>query len=112
MSDDKFPKPLDQWVDEEVEVPVMTAVHDRRGNIVGIKQSTAKRKVKTIYTKAEPRAVACAQGKHNWFMKDRHKHIAACKNPGCTKHRYLRAIFETIDKEGHIIDRDTKQIID
>lgn len=106
MSD--FNKPLDEWVEEEVKVPSYEVKFDK-GKPTHIEETEVTRKIKTIYTKVVPVKMSCKDMKHNWYMLDKRKHIAACTN--CIKHRYLRAIYETI-KDGKIIDRDTGEQFD
>ena len=113
MSD--FPKPLDQDLIEEQEVENQVITPTGETDADGtpkFKIERVKEKVEIItrYTRAVPRFFSCKEGTHKWVMVDRHKHIAKCAT--CPKHRYLRAAYETIDPDGHLIDRDTRTIID
>jgi hypothetical protein len=109
-----FPHPLDTDIVEEQEIERQQIVPDGQDEFGRLRFKTEKVKEKvqviTRYTKAEPKFLSCKDGHHHWEMIDRHKHIAKCKD--CPKHRFLRAVYETIDKDGHIVDRDTNMIID
>lgn len=108
MSD--FNKPLNEWLEEDVEVPVFEAKFDKKGNIEGIEKGTATRHIKTMYTRSDPVKMCCADRTHQWFMSDKRRHIASCRK--CTKSRFLRAIYEHIDLDEHIRDRITGEIFD
>lgn len=106
--------PLDQDIVEEQEIEREAIVpdgHDENGNL-RFKVDKVKEKVQVVtrYTKAEPKFFSCKDGTHHWEMIDRHKHIAKCRN--CSKHRFLRAAYEYIDKDGHLRNRDTHALID
>lgn len=105
-----FDKPLDQIVNEEREVERLSFEIDPDTGSVTPKTVTQTIVEPTIYTRAKKRFFSCADGKHSWFMADRHRHIAKCRK--CSKHRFLRAPYERINKDGHIVDRDTGDIID
>jgi hypothetical protein len=106
----KFDKPVDQWTDEQREIERTYIDFDSKTGKLTLDRKKTIEKVPTLYTRmGDLQGVSCADGQHTWYMEDRHKHIAACHK--CTKHRFLRAVYETI-VDGHIIDRDTKEIID
>ena len=112
---DRFDKLLDTDLLEtqEVEVPAITQTGelDQDGNPrFKIEKVKERVEVKTRYTKATPKPFTCATGKHVWIMADRHRHIAACTK--CSKRQFLRAAYEAITPDGHIIDRDTGTLID
>lgn len=110
---DTFDKPLDTDITETVEVErpavVPTKDTDANGNPrFEIKTVKDKIEVTTRYTRVTPQFFSCKVGEHKWLM-DLHTHVAKCQL--CTKARFLRAVYETI-REGHIVDRDTGQLID
>ncbi|MBC7076727.1 MAG: hypothetical protein H5T92_00205 [Synergistales bacterium] len=109
-----FDKPLDQDIVETREVVRREMVPDGTNpdGTPRFKIQTVKESVEEVvrYTKAPKKHFGCGDGKHVWEMIDRHRHIAKCKN--CPKHRFLRAVYERIDEEGHIRDRETDTIID
>lgn len=101
---------LDAWKDEEKEVSHNVVVFNPEKNRLSVEKVTKKVVIPTLYTRVgNAMPATCAVGEHDWFMEDRHKHIAACHN--CPKHRFLRAVFEYIE-DGHIYDRDTDTLID
>ena len=111
---DKYPFKLDQDIIEKREVTRPAVVQDGN-NPDGTPNFKIDQVTETVeevvrYTKAPKRHFACGDGKHVWEMIDRHRHLAKCRN--CPKHRFLRAVYERIDQEGHIRDRDTNTIID
>lgn len=111
MADEQtFPHPLNEWIDREVDVPVMEGKLNSKGELVGIEQGTTKRKVKTMYSKVPPVPFSCKDGTHKWRMIDKRRHVASCGN--CPKNRFLRAAYERIDENGVLRDRDTNEIID
>lgn len=105
----QYPFKLDEWADEQIDVPTFTAKTDKHGNFQGVEQTTTKKTVKTMYSRVPETKLSCATGTHKWFMEDKHKGVAGCKK--CIKHRFLRPIYEFI-KDGHICDRDTLEILD
>lgn len=109
MIDEKFDKPLDQDVTEYKEVE--RVAFDYNPTTKQIRPKVVKEKVGEVvrYTKGELKKLSCERGKHEYFMEDRHRHIAACKN--CPKHLFLRAAYETIIS-GQVINRNTKELID
>lgn len=109
MKDDNFDKPLGEWIEEEHEVPIMEGKFEN-GKLVGVQQGTTTRKVKTMYSKVTPQKFSCKDGTHLWRMLDKGRGVAKCQN--CTKHRFLRAPFDFIDKEGALRNRDTGELID
>lgn len=106
--------PLDTDIIEEKEIERQAVVPDGKNpdGTLRFKVDTVKEKVQitTRYTKATPKFFSCKDGHHHWQMIDRHKHIAGCTE--CPKRRFLRAVYDYIDQDGHLRDRDTKAIID
>lgn len=105
-----FPKPLDTVIEETQEVERNIFKFNPETQKVDVERVKEQVPIKTIYTKAKPRQFTCPDGQHEWYMADRHTHTAKCRK--CPKVRFLRAIYETISPEGHIIDRETRQLID
>ena len=111
----QFDKPLDTDLVEEQEVEYTAVVPTGETGADGnpafkTEQIKERVSIKTRYTKATPHVMSCRDGNHCWEMIDRHKHLAACAH--CTKRRFLRAVYEAITPDGHLIDRDTGRIID
>lgn len=107
----KYPFKLDTPIEEEIEVerPVPVLSDDKKSATVELR--TVKTKVKTVYTETTEKPFMCGLRKHNWEMVDRHKYIAKCMNNNCMKVRILSPMVHTI-KDGHIVSRYTKEIID
>lgn len=106
----QFDKPLGQELTEYQEVERDEMDFDPQTGKAEIKKAKKRLPYKVIYTKASPKPFSCKDGEHVWEMIDRHKHIAKCRN--CRKYRFLRAVYETISPEGHIVDRETQRLID
>ena len=109
-----YPFKLDTDIVEEREVSHPTVVQ-KGTNPDGTPRFQVEQGTETVqevvrYTKAPKHHFSCADGKHVWEMIDRHRHLAKCKN--CPKYRFLRAVYERIDKKGQIRDRDTNVVID
>lgn len=108
MTQNEFTKPTDEWIEEPKEVEYEAVV-------IGEDGKPKKEKVKYIeyekvkYIKAPKAFFSCANGKHNYFMFDRERHIAKCKN--CSRHKFLFASSQTI-KDGKIVDRFSGQVFD
>ncbi len=112
---DRFDKPLDTDLLEtqEVEAPTITQSGelDQDGKSrFKIERQTEKVEIKTRYTRATPKFFTCATGAHHWVMIDKHRHIAACGK--CQKRRFLRAVYEAITSDGHIVNRDSGTLLD
>lgn len=105
----EFPHKLDTWVEEEIDIPVIEPVLNEKQEVVGIKHTTRKATQKTMYTKAVETKVSCSDGSHDYFIPDRHNHVAHCKS--CKKKRLVRAVYEKVI-DGHVLDRYTGEIID
>lgn len=106
---DTFPKPLDVEIQEPHEFETEVVDFDPKTQMLSKKRVTKRVYIATKYTKASVSKISCKKGEHSYTMIDRHKYIAACGK--CTKRRFMNGAYETI-KDGHIISRDTKQIID
>lgn len=104
-----FDKPLDVFIDEKIEVPSFNIKTDAKGNFQGVEQGTTTKTVKTMYSHIPETKLSCATGTHQWFMEDKHKGVAGCKQ--CLKHRFLRPVYEYL-KDGHIYHRDTHELLD
>jgi hypothetical protein len=106
---EKFDKPLDEWVEEEIEIPVIEPVLNKKMEVVGLKHSKRKASQRTIYTQSKEERISCSKGQHNWHIPDKHDHVAHCYN--CTKKRMIRAVYERVTG-GKILDRSTGDLID
>lgn len=98
-----FPKPLDQWLDEPVEIATIDPII-KHGKVVGTKEGKRTVVQKTHYSEAPFNKFSCAESNHYWCIPDPHEHVAHCKN--CPKRQFIRAVFERV-VDGKIVDRDT-----
>lgn len=84
MSKKPFPKPTNEWIEEEVELEVNTPDFDRKtGKVRGFKKKKIKAKEKVYYADAPPKQTVC--GNHEYECIDKHKYIFKCKH--CSYHR-------------------------
>jgi hypothetical protein len=104
----KFDKPIGEWISEEVDVAVIEPVI-KDGKVVGVHHATKKVPQRTMYTKASESKVDCGDKQHDWYIPDRHNHVAFCRN--CKKRRFIRAVYERVI-DGKILNRDTSEQID
>lgn len=109
MPNEEFPHKLDEWIDEEVEVATLEPVLNEKQEVVGIKHGKRKAHQKTMYTRAPEVSVDCGKGSHDWYIPDKHVHVAFCKK--CPKRRIIRAVYERVTN-GKILDRDSGELID
>lgn len=107
MSD--FPKPLNEWVEEPVEIATIDPVLNNKGEVVGLKHGKRITTQKTMYSRlSDARRITCNDLEHDWYIPDKHSHVAHCK--GCKKRKFIRAIYEKVSN-GKIVDRETQQVL-
>lgn len=99
----------DEWIDEPKEIEHNVVEFNPKTGQISHKKEKTIEKIPTRYASSSESIITCAVGDHEWFMEDRHRHVAACTK--CPKHRFLRAVYERIEN-GHIYDRDTGTLID
>lgn len=107
----KFPYPLNTEILEEIEVDAPSYELSEDKKSASFKTVKKKVQVRTTYIKADEQKMMCKRGEHNWVMLDKHKYIIKCTNDGCIKHRILNPIVHQL-KDGHLISRYTKEVID
>lgn len=84
VSKKPFPKPTNQWLEEDVELEINTPDVDMRtGRMKGIKKKKIKAKERVYYADAPTKQTVC--GNHYYEVIDKHKYIFKCKN--CNYHR-------------------------
>lgn len=104
MTQNDFPKPLDIDIEEPVEIATYDPVI-KNGKVVGLEQGKRTVTQKVRYTKlSEPQKITCTPMNHEWYIPDKHVHLAHCK--GCKKRQFIRAVFEKV-VDGKIVDRDS-----
>lgn len=106
----KFDKPLDKDIYEPHKIEREVIELNPENRTFQRVKITEEVMVKTRYTQAKERKLTCKAGTHVFTMMDRHKYVAGCRF--CAKRHILRPNIETIDKDGHIINRKTKEILD
>jgi|ERR1035437_647725 hypothetical protein len=108
MSD--FDRPINEWQNEKVEIPVITPEINSKGQVTGMKQGVRVATQKTLYSHVgEPQRISCNDKQHNYTVPDPHIHEAICGN--CKKRKFIRAVYEMV-KDGKILNRDTGEQID
>ena len=105
MSD--FNKPTGVWIDEPQEVEKTVAKIGQGGKIYLDKEKEVRR-VRTMYIPTTSSRISCKSGEHEWEIVNKSGEVR-CKK--CPKHRFLLAVFHKLEN-GHIVDRDTHQILD
>lgn len=99
-----YPFPLDQDIQEDVEITTVDPVI-KNGKVVGLNHGKRTTTQRTRYTKlSEPLVTSCSPLQHDWYIKDKHVHVAHCRN--CLKRQFIRAVYERV-KDGKILNRDT-----
>lgn len=76
MSQNNFPHPTNKWIEEEVDVPVMTPEVNEKEGRVEFTQTIKKVKQRTYYANSKPRRVVC--GSHNYICVDKGKSLFKC----------------------------------
>ena len=107
---DNFNKPLNKWVEEEVEVPSFEPVVNEKMKRVEFKQTTRKATRKTMYAHSEPRKLMCSQGKHFFYPKDKKKSLFACNSCGLHKVAYP-VTYRYNAETGKLIHKITKRSV-
>ena len=105
---DKFPKLTNQWLEEEVDMPVMTPHVDEEHGRVEFKQENKKVKQRTFYADSPPKKITCA--KHFFISIDIHKYLFGCRD--CDWRRIAFPITYRFDpKAGTLTHRKTGQVL-
>lgn len=104
MSQNKFDKPLNTWIEEEVDMPVFTPEVNEKENRVEYTQTTKKVKQKTFYSDAPPRMVVCSS--HEYVCLSKPNSLFKCTK--CDWHRVAPTITYRYDPETKkLIHRET-----
>lgn len=107
---DRFNKPLNEWIEEEVEVPSFEPIVNEKMKRVEFKQTTRKATKKTFYAKSEPRKLLCSSGEHFFYPKDRKKSIFACNRCGFHKVAYP-VTYKYNQDSGQLQHKVSKKIV-
>jgi len=81
-----FDKPLNEWVEEEVEIPSFEPVVNEEHKRVEFRQTMKKATRKTYYAKSEPRQLICNE--HFFYPEDKKKALFACNKCNYKKIAY------------------------
>lgn len=104
----KTGKKLNEWTEEEKEVPVISPVLNEKTGKVSFKTSTKKVKEKTMYVAAPSQMVTCS--KHFFLPENPKKYIFKCKN--CGFHYQARVpIHKYKPDTGEIVVRLTGRVV-
>lgn len=69
---------LNEWNEEEIDIPVVKPVLDKNNNRVSFEMGTQKAKQRTYYANSTPRMVVCKD--HSLYPLDPKKYIFKCEN--------------------------------
>lgn len=107
---DNFDKPLNEWVEEEVEIPSFEPVVNEQAERVEFRQTTRKATRKTYYAKSEARKLLCSSGDHFFYPKDKKKSIFVCNK--CSFHKIAYPVtYRYNHKTGQLQHKITKQLV-
>lgn len=104
----KFDKPVNEWIEEEVDVPVFKPRVNEKLKRVEFVQGTEKATKRTYYAKSDPRKVVCAPGQHFFYPENRKKSIFACNR--CNYHKIAYPVTYKYNSEtGQLIHKITQK---
>jgi len=105
---DKFDKPTNEWIEEDVEIPMMTPKVNPEKGRVEFTQSNKKAKRRTFYSDSPNKKMVCPEGSHVFYCIDKGKYIFKCKN--CDWHKIAFPVTYKFNKEtGELIHRVTNK---
>jgi hypothetical protein len=85
----KFNKPVNKWLEEEVNVEVnVPKLNPKTGKIRGIEKVDMPATERTYYSDSPPKTTVC--GNHYYECVDKHKYIFKCKH--CNYHRIAHPV--------------------
>ena len=101
---DKFDKPTNTWIEEEIEITKYTPTQE--GGQTKFKKEIVKVPQKTMYVDSPAKRVMCPTGQHYFFCIDKHKYIFACRY--C---QYKRQVFPVSYRyeDGKLINKETNE---
>lgn len=101
---DKFEKPLNQWVEEDVPVQ-RNEVDLSTGKVTTV---TRMEKQRTMYIDAPKQKYRCRDGEHVFYVRDKHKWIFSCN-----KCPFSRKVYPTTYRfvDGKLIHKITGRAI-
>lgn len=106
MTDKPFDKPTNQWIEEEINLPVMTPVFNPTTKRVEVQEDSIKVKQKTFYSDSPASRVVC--NNHHYDMIDPGKYMFKCRK--CDWHRIAPPVtFRYNSETGELLRRKTGQ---
>ena len=100
----KFDKPLNKWIEEEVEIPVMKPKINKAKGRIEFTQSKQKATQKTYYANSPQKRVVCDD--HFFVLINPGKYIFKCKN--CDWHKIAYPVTYRYNPEtGKLTHRKT-----
>lgn len=106
MSD--FDKPLNQWVEEEIEIPSFEPVVNEAEKRVEYNQVMKKATRKTYYSDSRPRQLICND--HFFYPEDKKKALFACNRCRYKKIAYP-VTYRYNPETGKLTHRVTKKTV-
>ncbi len=99
-----FNKPIGEWIEEEVQIPVMTPQVNEKEGRVEFKQRMTTATRKTMYSDNKPRVVMCRN--HHFLSHDKKKSIFRCRK--CNYHKIAYPVTYRFNQQtGKLIHRIT-----
>jgi len=99
-----FPKKTNEWIEEEIDIPVMKPVVNEKKKRVEFVRGTEKATQKTFYADSPLKKIICK--KHVYKCLDEGKYIFKCKN--CDWNRIAYPVAHKFDpKTGILTNRKT-----
>lgn len=108
MTDEQkpFDKPLNEWIEEDVDVKVMSPTYNPQTKRVELKEDIKRVKQKTYYSDSPASRVVC--NNHHYQMINPGKYMFKCTN--CDWHRIAPPVtFRFIPETGELLRRKTGQ---
>ena len=107
---EEFDKPLNEFIEEEIEIPAFEPVVNEKMKRVEFRQTTKKATRKTFYAKSTPRKLMCAPGEHFFYPKDKKKSLFACNKCGFHKIAYP-VTYKYYPETGQLVHKITKRSV-
>lgn len=101
-----FDKPTNEWIEEEVDLNVMSPIYNPETKRVELKEEKKKVKQRTYYSDSPASRVVC--NSHHYQMLDPGKYMFKCTK--CDWHRIAPPVtFQFIPETGELLRRKTGQ---
>lgn len=103
---DKFDKPTNTWLEEDVDVSIMTPVFDPETHKVEVTETVKRVKQRTFYSDSPATKVVCNH--HHYQMINPGRYMFKCIH--CDWHRIAPPVtFRFLPETGELVRRDTGQ---